>query len=88
MFNKTSHLWTIPVYFGYHAEDFARPFWCALDFTLPSIIVPNQNCDTCSGQKYTPESGSKEIGAETFKYPHNMMYWKFTNGSFTVQEEE
>ena len=25
--------------------------------------------------------------ASSFMYPHNMMYWKFTNGSFRVQEE-
>ena len=24
----------------------------------------------------------------TFKYPHKMTYWKYTEGSFTVQEEQ
>jgi len=85
-YNSTSHLWMIPVYLGYHVEDFTKPFWCALDFTLPSIVVPNINCKTCMGQKYDP--GSKGVGATQFKYPHLMSYFEFTNGSYTVQEEE
>mgnify|MGYP006893271729 CR=1 FL=1 len=83
-YNQTSHLWMIPVYFGYHVEDFSKPFWCALDFTLPSIIVPNKQCSSCVGQTYEPETGSKEIGASQFKYPHTMMYWNYTEGSYTV----
>ena len=51
----------IPAYFGYHTEDFDRPFWCALDFTVPSIIVPNIKCESCDGQKY--ESGALNIDA-------------------------
>ena len=85
-FNRTSHLWMIPIYLGFHLEDYRESYWCALDFTIPSIIVPNSKCEECSGRKYTPES--KDDTFEAFNYSHNMMYWKYTNGSFMVQEEQ
>ena len=40
-YNAVTHLWMIPIYLGYHIENLTEPFWCAVDFTIPSIIVPN-----------------------------------------------
>lgn len=76
----------IPVYLGFHIEDYVEPFWCALDFTIPSVIVPNQQCSDCVGKKYDGHVNASP--ADQFNYPHKMMYRKFTDGSFEVQEEE
>ena len=29
----------------------------------------------------------KDLSATKFKIPHKMMYWEFSDGSFTVQDE-
>jgi hypothetical protein len=76
----------IPVYFGYKQEDFDNPFWCAIDFTLPSILVPNVKCKDCTGQKFD-KNQDQLVPKEKFTYPHSMMYWKYTSGSFEVQGE-
>lgn len=77
----------IPVYLGFHVEDYVEPFWCALDFTIPSVIVPNTLCSSCEGKKYAGGHATHSP-EEQFSYPHKMMYRKFTEGSFEVQEEE
>lgn len=86
-YNETSHLWMIPLYFGFHPEDFEEPFFCALDFTIPSILVPSNKCKNCVGKQYI-RNGTQEFDKKNFTYPHSMMYWKYTNGSFIVREEE
>ena len=86
-YNSTTHLWMIPVYLGFQVEDYVEPFWCALDFTIPSVIVPNTQCNNCVGKKYA-DGHANHAPEEQFNYPHKMMYRKFTDGSFEVQEEE
>jgi hypothetical protein len=65
----------IPVYLGFHLEDFQQAYWCALDFTIPTIIVPNILCHDCIGKKYEPETGDEDIIIDKFKYSHKMMYY-------------
>ena len=73
-FNQSSHLWMLPVYLGFREEDLKNPYWCALDFTLPSVLVPNVKCLKCDGQKYkTPDN--EFIVSDSFLYPHKMSYW-------------
>ena len=77
----------MPVYLGYHIENLTEPFWCAVDFTIPSILVPNGQCKNCDGKAYSSARRTYDL-EDRFVYSHNMMYWRFTNGSFSVQEEQ
>ena len=81
----------MPIHLGYHDDDLADPYWCALDFSLPTVIIPNYLCEECSGKKFTPSivrSGGSIDEDDNFEYPHKMTYWKYTEGAFKVREEE
>jgi hypothetical protein len=43
-YDEDSHLFKLPVYLGYHEEDKAEPYMCAIDFSIPTIIVPSYLC--------------------------------------------
>lgn len=50
-YDPSSHLWKLPVYLGYTSDDFEEPYWCVIDFALPTIIVPSDKCSDCDGNK-------------------------------------
>ena len=80
----------MPIHLGYHDDDLSESYWCALDFSIPTVIVPSFLCEECTGKKFTPDlvRGGGEIDDETIEYPHKMTYWKYTEGGFTVREED
>jgi len=85
--NKT-HLWKLPIYLGFHPEELKEPYWCAVDFSIPTVIVPSYLCMGCTGKKFKePDQLERREEHEKLLYPHKMMYWKFSDGSFTVREE-
>ena len=89
-YDEQAHLFKMPIHLGYHDDDLAEPYWCALDFSLPTVIVPSYLCDSCTGKKFTPaqvRNGGQISQDETFEYPHKMTYWKYTEGAFKVREE-
>jgi hypothetical protein len=89
-YDEEAHLFKMPIHLGYHDDDLSEPYWCALDFSIPTVIVPSYLCEECSGKKFTPDlvRGGGEIDDETIEYPHKMTYWKYTEGGFTVREED
>ena len=55
-YNSSSHLYTIPVILGTRNVSFDNPFHCAIDFQMPTILVPNAKCSECYGQKYQAQT--------------------------------
>jgi hypothetical protein len=98
-FDKGSHLYKLPVYLGYHNESLKTAYWCSLDLSMPTVIVPNKMCQECSTSNLNPKDTTinknlykyttpQKVKEKSLTYPHKMMYWKYTDGSFTVRPEE
>ena len=71
-YDPTSHLWRLPVYLGFEPEDFAEPYWCSVDFSLPTIILPSDQCANCveDGKRFTARYGHDSAYKETFLWDH------------------
>ena len=80
----------LPVYLGYSSEHLSEPYMCAIDTSIPTVIVPNKACTKCGGKKYVDigPDGKEVTDKKSAVYPHKMTYWEFTDGSFTVAPEE
>lgn len=90
-YDSDDYLFKLPVFLGYHDEDKLSPFWCSIDTSLPTIIVPSFLCQNCEGKQFTPsvvKKGGRINKNDRFLYPHKMMYQKYTEGSFTVRNEQ
>mmetsp|Transcript_3201 Transcript_3201/g.4886 ORF Transcript_3201/g.4886 Transcript_3201/m.4886 type:complete len:102 (+) Transcript_3201:138-443(+) len=83
-FDEKKRLMNIPIFFGFHEDDFIEPYMCALDTSLPTIIIPNNKCEECEGKKYKPGS---DVQSPSIDFFHKMIYWRFSQGSFKVREE-
>ena len=90
-YDPEDYLFKLPVFLGYHEEDKHTPHWCSIDTSLPTIIVPSYLCQNCEGEPFTPsvvKKGGRINTNDHFLYPHKMMYQKYTEGSFTVRNEQ
>jgi len=71
-YDRASRLWRLPVVFGFEPEDRAAPYWCAVDFSLPAIILPSGHCTNCAedGRRFTARYGDDDEDRDTFLWDH------------------
>ena len=90
-FNHSRQLFTLPLSLG--LRYLSQPFHCSLDLHIPSILVPNTDCTTCSNDHRftTPKSSDPDsIGPVTDETDISTqeMYMDYTHGKYKVRAEQ